>query len=59
MRGGSKDAGRKQNYQSSGEGRNHIASLTELHETKRRDHADYKPTTMFSLLGDRNMGTDK
>ena len=59
MRGGSKDASGKQNYQSSGEGRNHIASITELHDSKRRDHADYKPTTMFSLLGDKNMGTDK
>jgi hypothetical protein len=58
-RGGSKDASGKQHYQSSGDGRNHFVSNTELHESKRREYADYKPTTMFSLLGDRNTGVDK
>jgi len=30
-----------------------------LHESKRRDNADIKPTSMFSLLGDKNTGADK
>ena len=56
-RGGSKDASAKQNYQSSGEGRNHLISNTELHESRRREYAEFKPTTRFSLLGDKMQNT--
>lgn len=56
-RGGSKDASGKNQYQSSGEGRNHMTSNTELQEAKRREYAEFKPTTMFSLLGDKMQST--